>query len=213
MGYYNISATTPADQSTPLVLGGAFWTLNSSTPTFEAVFAPFLDHINNSVAVDVAHCTQFAPNLFDWWKVYYSAGAVATVDAQLGSRLLDEKALSTPLPELAEALRTPYPNLVLLGNLVSGPGVWNAKPAGGLGSMTPAWRKSVAHLSMMGPESKPDYDRLRLTLSTFLLSRYLEFLQQYPQGRTDGASHEYLCGGFEEIGASLWMLSQRSGCE
>ncbi len=83
--------------------------------------------------------------------MYYPAGAVATIDAQLGSRLLDEKALSTPLPELADALRVAYLNLVLLGNLVSGPGVGNAKLAGGLGSMTPAWRKAVTHLSKIDP--------------------------------------------------------------
>ncbi len=151
MGYYNISTTIPTDQSTPLVLGGAFWILNSSVPTFEAIFAPSLDHINTSFAVDVTHSTQYVPNLYNWWKVYYPAGAVATIDAQLGSRLLDENALSTPLPEVAGALRTAYPNLVLLGNLVSGPGVWNAKPPGGLGSMTPAWRKAVTHLSKSNP--------------------------------------------------------------
>ena len=153
MGYYNISATTPTDQSTPLILGGAFWILNSSIPAFEAIFDPFLNHINNSFAVETTHSTHYAPNLYNWWKVYYPAGAVAMVDSQLGSRLLDENALSTPLPELANALQTAYPKLVLLGNLVSGPGVWNAKPAGGLGSMTPAWRKAVVHLSMMTPKS------------------------------------------------------------
>ena len=151
MGYYNISATVPTDQSTPLVLAGAFWILNSSIQAFDAIFVPFLSHLNASFPIEVAYSTQFAPNLYDWWKVYYPAGAVATIDAQLGSRLLDERSLSTPLPELAKALRTAYPNLVLLGNLVSGLGVWNAKPLGGLGSMTTAWRRAVVHLSMMDP--------------------------------------------------------------
>ena len=153
MGYYNISATIPTNQSTPLVLGGAFWILNGSIADFEAIFAPLLNDIKSSFPVEVAHSTQFAPNLYSWWKVFYAASPVAMSDAQLGSRLLDEKALSTPLPELAEALHTAYPNLVLLGNLVSGLGVWNAKPPGGLGSMTPAWRKAVVHLSMINPES------------------------------------------------------------
>ncbi len=65
MGYYNISATAPMNQSTPLVLGGAFWILNSSVPTFETIFAPFLDHISASFAVDVTHSTQFVPNLYN----------------------------------------------------------------------------------------------------------------------------------------------------
>ena len=148
MGYYNISATSPFNQSTPLILGGAFWILNSSIAALDAILVPFLDEINTTFAVEVTHSTEFAPNVYDWWKVYYPPGAVAMSDGQLGSRLLDENALSVPLPQLAEALRTAYPDLVLLGNLVAGPGVWNAKPPGGLGSMTPAWRKAVVHLSM-----------------------------------------------------------------
>ena len=151
MGYFNISATIPSKQSTPLVLGDAYWILNSSIQTFDIIFAPFMNHLNASFPVEVAYSTQLTPNLYDWWKVYHPASAVATIDAQLESRLLCERSLSTPLPELAKALRTAYPNSVLLGNLVSGPGVWNAKPPGGLGSMTTAWRKAVVHLSMMDP--------------------------------------------------------------
>lgn len=86
--------------------------------------------------------------MYEWWQVQIPPGAVATVDSSLGSRLLGESALSLPLAELAEGLSTAYPGLVLLRNLVSGPGVWNAKPAGGLGSMTPVWRKAAVHLSM-----------------------------------------------------------------
>ena len=143
MGYYNISSIVPTDRSTPLQLAGGFWILNTSIPAFDAIFNPVLNHITASYPVDVAHSTQFAPNFYEWWKVTYPPGPVAIIDSQLGSRLLDEKALSLPLSSLAEGLSTAYPDLVLLGNLVSGPGVWNAKPAGGLGFMT---RKAVVHM-------------------------------------------------------------------
>ena len=147
LGYYNISNIISGKSSSALQLAGRFWILNTTIPCLDAIFNPVLNHTAASFPVEVTHSTQFVTNLYDWWKVYYPPGVVATVDAQLGSRLLDEKALSLPLPSLAEGLRTAYPSLILLGNLVSGPGVWNAKPPGGLGSMTPAWRKAVVHLS------------------------------------------------------------------
>ncbi|KAI9775942.1 MAG: hypothetical protein M1835_005659 [Candelina submexicana] len=130
MGYYNISNI-----------------LNSSIEAMDIVFDPVLDHIKDSYPVDVAHATQLVLNLYEWWKVTYPAAAVAMIDSQLGSRLLDEKSLSVSLPALAKALRSAYPNLVLIANLVIGPGVWDAKPSGGLGSMTPAWRKAIVHMS------------------------------------------------------------------
>ena len=147
MGYYNISATIPTDPSTPLVLAGGFWILNASVTDFDGIFNPILAHMSNVYPVVVSHNTTFVPSLYEWWKVQYPAGAVAATDARLGSRLLDEMALSQPLDTLADGLSKAYPGLVLLGNLVSGPGVWNAQPPGGLGSMTPAWRKAVTHLS------------------------------------------------------------------
>ena len=136
--------------------GVAFWMLNSSIPALEAIFTPSLNYINNSITVEASHSTDFAPNIYESWKVYCPAGAVTMTDTQLGSRLLDEKALATPLPELANGFQTAYPKLVLLGNLVSDPVIWNSKPAGGLGLMTPACRKAVVrvHLSMVTPKSR-----------------------------------------------------------
>ena len=166
MGYYNISATIPTNQSTPLVLEGLVWILNSSIPALEANSAPFLDHMNNSYLVEVADSTQFAPNLNIWSKLCYPASVVATVDSLLGSRLLDKNVLSAPLPKLAQALQTAYPKLVLPGILVSSLGVWNAKPPVGLGSMTPAWRKAVVYFSTMNSES--EQGNIRYWLTDFL---------------------------------------------
>lgn len=147
MGYYNISAISPFNQSTPLQLAGAFWILNASVASLDKVLNPVLNNISSSYSVTVTHTSNFASNLYDWWKIYYPAAPVATSDGRLGSRLLDEKTLAKPLTFLAKSLRMAYPDLVLLGNLISGPGVWHANPPGGLGAMTPAWRKAVTHLS------------------------------------------------------------------
>ena len=146
MGYYNITPFNPTPSSTAYLLSGAFILLNSIPSTLSSIFSPVLDHISQSYSVNVSFSFQEAPNFYEWKKHYYPAGAVGT-DAILGNRLLDEKALSKPLPALASALRVAYPTVGLLFNLVSGPGVWNATPPGGLGSMAPAWRKAVVEIS------------------------------------------------------------------
>lgn len=152
MGYYNISSIVPTNPQTPLQLDGGFWMLDTTPEVFDNIFIPVLRNISYSFQVGVRYRTaQQEPNIYDWWKAAYPAAQLAPVDSQLGSRLLDEDALSLPLPILANALQTAYPNLVLLGNLVIGPGVWNAQPAGGLGSMTGAWRKAIVHLGTSKP--------------------------------------------------------------
>lgn len=152
MGYYNISSIVPTNPSTPLQLDGGFWMLNTPPEAFDNILDPVLRNISYNFQVGVRYrFAQNEPNIYDWWKVAYPAAQLAPVDSQLGSRLLDEDALSLPLPTLANSLQTAYPNLVLLGNLVIGPGVWNAQPAGGLGSMTEAWRKAIVHLSTSKP--------------------------------------------------------------
>ena len=147
MGYYNISNLIPGNATTPLQPEAGVWLLNATSPDINAVLDPVLNRISTTFEVSLTHWTRSVSNYYEWWKVQYLPGAVGTLDVRLGSRLLDEPALSSPLSLLAERLRTAYPGLVMLGNLVVGPGVWSAKPSGGLGSMTPAWRKAVVHLS------------------------------------------------------------------
>ena len=139
-GYYTIN--TPASPTT-FQLSGGFTILNASIPAFNAVFSPILNNLSTSYSVDVTNQTQYAPTFYEYWKAEYPDSPVAFADFQLGGRLLDEKALSTPLPSLAENLRAAFGGVALIFNLVSGPGVWNAKPPGGLGAMTPAWRTAV----------------------------------------------------------------------
>ena len=150
MGYYNMTPVVANSSSTALLISGGFIILNTTTSTLDAIFNPVLDHLASSFPVEVTSSTQHAPNFYEWWKTYYPVSPVATIDSMLGNRLLDEKALSSPT--LADDLRAAYPTVGLLFNLVSGPGVWHAKPPGGLGSMTPAWREAVVEMSMNGPE-------------------------------------------------------------
>ena len=69
-------------------------------------------------------------------------------DGRLGSWLLGKEALSKDLDTLKTQLRkaaAPSPN-VLLGHLVAGPGVRNAKIPGGSNAVLPAWRKAYTHV-------------------------------------------------------------------
>lgn len=67
------------------------------------------------------------------------------IDLINGNRLLDGNALSQPQSVLEEILKeaTP-PHQSININLISGPGVWNAQPAGGGNSINPAWRTAYA---------------------------------------------------------------------
>ncbi|KAL8709577.1 MAG: hypothetical protein Q9220_005669 [cf. Caloplaca sp. 1 TL-2023] len=145
MGYYNISSLSPFEPSTPLNLAAGVWILNTTVPVFDALMDPVLDHIKATYPVNVTRSSRYVPNFYDWWKVYSPAGAAAT-ESQLGNRLLDENALSLPLDKIAGYLADSYSDLVTIFNLVSGPGMWNVQLAGGLGSMTPAWRRTVVEM-------------------------------------------------------------------
>ncbi|KAL8812484.1 MAG: hypothetical protein Q9223_007279 [Gallowayella weberi] len=146
MGYYNISSLSPFDPTTPLNLAAGVWILNASTSAFNAIMDPVLDHLEATYPVKVTRSSRYFSNFYDWWKVYSLPGAV-TGDDQIGNRLVDEKALSMPLPKIAGYLKEAYGGLVMIANLVTGPGLWNANPTGGLGAMTPAWRKAILEIS------------------------------------------------------------------
>ncbi|KAL8692115.1 MAG: hypothetical protein Q9218_002783 [Villophora microphyllina] len=177
MGYYNISSISPFDHSTPLILGAGVWILNTSLSDFNAIVNPVLDHIQANYPVNITRSARYELSFYDWWKVYSPPGAVAT-ESQLGSRLMDEKALSLPLNTIVSNLAAAYPDLVLIFNLVSGPGMWDAKPAGGMGSMTPAWRKTMVEIIV--PVIWPAHNATARAHQTDLLThKYMEALRQW----------------------------------
>jgi hypothetical protein len=73
-------------------------------------------------------------------------GSPVGVTVFLGSRLLGAEALTTNLTAVAGAFET----LAGVGigvtesYLISGKGVWDAKPRGGGNSVCPAWRKTLS---------------------------------------------------------------------
>lgn len=166
MGYYNISSLSPFEPTTPLNLAGGVWILNTSISAFNAIMDPVLDHIKDTYPVKVTRSSRHFAKFYDWWKVYSPPGGAA-IDDQLGNRLMDEKSLSIPLPKIANFLKEAYGDLIMISNLVSGPGMWNAKPAGGLGAMSPAWRKTIVEISMSMSFLFPQFPPFsQITIST-----------------------------------------------
>jgi hypothetical protein len=75
----------------------------------------------------------------------------AGTPVRLGSRLLDEKALSKPLPVLEKVLRGASDDLIdwpILGHVIAGPGTWSPKGgiAGGSNAVLPAWRRACMQI-------------------------------------------------------------------
>ncbi|KFZ14095.1 hypothetical protein V502_06248 [Pseudogymnoascus sp. VKM F-4520 (FW-2644)] len=83
----------------------------------------------------------------DFWAYYKDNNGPSTAggDGILGSRLLDRKSLTGNRTALKEALIVAPGKGILLGHLVSGKGVHNAKIPGGSNAVNPAWRSAYVH--------------------------------------------------------------------
>ncbi|OBT38737.1 hypothetical protein VE00_10689 [Pseudogymnoascus sp. WSF 3629] len=83
----------------------------------------------------------------DFWSWYkdHNGPLNAGFDGILGSRLLDRKSLTGNRAALKEALIVAPGKGTLLGHLVSGKGVHNAKIPGGSNAVNPAWRSAYVH--------------------------------------------------------------------
>jgi hypothetical protein len=93
--------------------------------------------------------SQTYPDFWAWWNVNPQGSESAGGDILLGSRLLDENALSANLTALKEAIKIAGSSGTLQPYLVAGRGVQNAKPRGGSNAVNPAWRKALSHTSRL----------------------------------------------------------------
>ncbi|KAF2806523.1 FAD-binding domain-containing protein [Mytilinidion resinicola] len=141
--YPNISAAEPGDHVASFK--GIFALLEPASPTaLEDMWAPFWAHINETYpnqTVTQTTSTVF-PNLYSMFLVY-ADDIGAGVDKVVGSRLLPPEILTDDA--FSDAL------MKFLGDsggrlyMVSGKGVWDAKPRGGSDAVNPAWRKALIH--------------------------------------------------------------------
>ncbi|KAI3335440.1 hypothetical protein F4824DRAFT_489622 [Ustulina deusta] len=124
-------------------MGGEFMILDTQDINdMAAIWEPIIAHVSTTWPSAVSGIIVNPYPSFKSWFDVWSDQSLTGFDQYVGSRLLDEKALTTSNgTELSQAFK-------LVGGsayLVAGKGVQNAKPRGGSTSVTPTWRKAVVH--------------------------------------------------------------------
>jgi hypothetical protein len=122
-----------------------------STNTSDSLTAAFTTLIDSALApypgefVSTMAATTY-PDFYSWNKIF-NGPQDAGYDLILGSRFLTPAQLKNK-KGIIEAFKTYIPPIsgsASTLHLVSGKGVWGAKPRGGGNSVNPAWRKSLVH--------------------------------------------------------------------
>jgi hypothetical protein len=122
----------------------------NTTDSFTAAINKVFDEATAGAPIEFQRAVfpQTYPDFWAWYNVN-NGPLDAGYDQYLGSRLLDEKALTHNLTALAEAFRAATPlGGVTSVYLVGGRGVINAKPRGGSNAVNSAWRKAYVHSGM-----------------------------------------------------------------
>jgi hypothetical protein len=122
----------------------------NTTDSFTAAINKVFDEATAGAPIEFQRAVspQTYPDFWAWYNVN-NGPLDAGYDQYLGSRLLDEKALTHNLTALAEAFRAATPlGGVTSVYLVGGHGVINAKPRGGSNAVNSAWRKAYVHSGM-----------------------------------------------------------------
>ena len=93
--------------------------------------------------------TQYA-SVYEFFEATKNTAPVGFNNA-VGNRLLDSKALANVTALRAAINKATPPGTVANLNLVAGPGLWAAKPAGGSVSVTPSWRSAYVEYGGLLP--------------------------------------------------------------
>ncbi|KAI2639241.1 FAD-binding domain-containing protein [Xylaria nigripes] len=111
------------------------------TDDMQAIWDPIVAHVKDTwpEAITSVRVNPY-PSFQSWFRINYDNRTTGN-DQYAGSRLLDQKALMSNSTTIGEAFRTSLASAFL----VAGKGVQDAKPRGGSTSVTPTWRKAIAH--------------------------------------------------------------------
>lgn len=146
MGYYFVAPYEHPVFNEPRL---SFWwvagILNSSEAIVETTLKPLISTLQDLPGLSVSLKTFGVSNFYEWWSTNVRPGAAGT-NVRLGSRLLDAPSLGHNVSFIAKKLEDSFNGFALLGHLISGPGVANVQPPGGVGAMTPAWRRAITHI-------------------------------------------------------------------
>ncbi|KAK4151451.1 hypothetical protein C8A00DRAFT_45344 [Chaetomidium leptoderma] len=128
---------------------------DSSPEAMHKLWDPVLAHVNTTWPgkFQVFYTPKSHPSFLSWYAENYDTSE-AGLDSYLGSRLLDETALTANLTKSAEAFEGFAGGSLATAYLVSGKGVHDAKPRGCGNAVLPAWRKAYVHATF-GIEAPP----------------------------------------------------------
>ena len=177
MGYYYILSNSTAAGPTPqgLVIGD-FLVPEKSVAEAQAILAPMEAQIrasNWSDKVSVSDTGTLYPSYSAFWAT--NSPAAVGIDARLGSRLLDEAALTANPSQLKTALQNANPpTRQLLGHMVAGPGLRSIKIPGS-NDVLPPWRSTYAHVLV--PVGWTPLDSTAEAIQTSSLKSYTQALK------------------------------------
>lgn len=153
MGYFWVVPSEPTEQNITMQgrLYGEWLAPNLTLRGLQSHLAPIEEHFRSGRLQEKVTISGHGEEHEDYTKEFAAVNDpdTAGITVRLGSRLLDEQALSRPLSEIKNALRTvsggAWP---ILGHVVTGPGTWEPKGgiAGGSNAVLPAWRKTVMQM-------------------------------------------------------------------
>lgn len=139
MGYSYISPDFPYNGSVVGGFLGSFLLPNETVEELQTATEALRDGISALPGVMAVYTPIQYPSLYAWYQDNKNKAPIGQ-NVAVGSRLLDAKALSN-VTALRAAMQKATPSGMLANlNLVAGPGLRNAVPAGGSDSVTPAWR-------------------------------------------------------------------------
>ena len=197
MGYTYLTPAYPYERS---IVGGFLGVLlmpNGTVAELERSAAFLHEYISSIPEVNITFVSVQYPSLYAWYQVNKNEMPIGGNNA-VGNRLLDGQALSNvTVLQAAMKKATPIGTLANL-NIVAGPGMWAAKPAGGSDSVTPAWRMAYVEYGTTSlsptiqlwriadsrqciaiPVSWPPFDNIAKGIQTRLLTDvYVEALRE-----------------------------------
>lgn len=155
MGYFWVVPQEAAGQNSTMQsrLHGEWYAPELTLNQVRELLAPIEDGIKASSWEDPISIAGHGKDYKDFMKQYAkdSEPEAAGVPIRLGSRLLDEKALSKSLPVLQKVLHGASEGAIdwpILGHVIVGRGTWSPRGgiAGGSNAVLPAWRRACMQI-------------------------------------------------------------------
>jgi hypothetical protein len=129
-----------------IITGGTLQ--NGSAEEMHRLWDPVIAHVKRTWpgVFDISYQPKTFSSFLAWFRENYDKSPAGS-NSYVGSRLLDNAALTGNLTASADAYERFINGTIGIAHLVSGKGVQNARPSGGGNAVLPAWRKSYVHLS------------------------------------------------------------------